>query len=115
MLLNGGELNGIRLLSQESVELMCANHIPDELLPLQFSPENVIYGHGYGLGLGVVLEQGDDDYKEGIGSYYWNAAYGTTFVVIPQKSLVGILMTQFLSTDPLPFKKQFRALVYEAV
>ncbi len=115
MMANGGHLDAVRLISPDSVELMTTNHLSAELLPMQFSPDDMINGQGYGFGFGIVMDPNDSDFQECEGSYHWNGAFGTTFLVVPQSNLIGILMTQTISPGLPPFRKQFRSLVYETI
>ncbi len=87
MLLNGGQLNGKRLLSPRTVELMSAVHAPDTL-PGR-SP-----GRAYGLSVQVVTDAVAAGYRVSDGSYGWDGAYGTHFWVDPKEEIVGLLMIQ---------------------
>jgi len=87
MLLNGGELNGKRLLSPKTVELMSAVHVPDTL---PGRPK----GRGFGLSVQVVSDAIAAGYRVSDGSFGWDGAFGTHFWVDPKEKIVGILMVQ---------------------
>ena len=87
MLLNGGQLNGKRLLSPKTVELMSAVHAADTL---PGRPK----GRGFGLSVQVVNDAITAGYRVSDGSYGWDGAFGTHFWVDPKEKIVGILMVQ---------------------
>ena len=87
MLLNGGELNGKRLLSPKTVEMMASVHAPDTL---PGRPK----GRGFGLSVQVVNDAIAAGYRVSDGSYGWDGAYGTHFWVDPKEKVVGVLMIQ---------------------
>jgi CubicO group peptidase (beta-lactamase class C family) len=87
MLLNGGQLNGKRLLSPKTVELMSAVHAADTL---PGRPR----GRGFGLSVQVVSDAITAGYRVSDGSYGWDGAFGTHFWVDPKEKIVGILMVQ---------------------
>jgi len=87
MLLNGGELNGKRLLSPKTVEMMAAVHAPDTL---PGRPK----GRGFGLSVQVVNDAIAAGYRVSDGSFGWDGAFGTHFWVDPKEKVVGVLMIQ---------------------
>jgi CubicO group peptidase (beta-lactamase class C family) len=87
MLLNGGQLNGKRLLSPKTVELMSAVHAADTL---PGRPK----GRGFGLSVQVVNDAVAAGYRVSDGSYGWDGAFGTHFWVDTKEKIVGILMVQ---------------------
>lgn len=106
MLLNGGELNGTRLLSPTSVDLMTVNHIGD-LYP---SP-----GLGFGLGFYVRLDVGVSGEHGSEGEYGWGGAYHSTYWVDPVENLVVVYFTQVVPATGLDDQDRLRALVYSAI
>ncbi len=88
MMLNGGELDGVRILSPKTVELMTTNHLGD--LPMGFGRTGV----GFGLGFAVTLNQGDIGELGSTGEYNWGGAAGTKFWIDPQENLIGLFMVQ---------------------
>jgi CubicO group peptidase (beta-lactamase class C family) len=87
MLLNGGELNGKRLLSPKTVELMSSVFVPDTTPGLR-------KGTGFGLGVRIVSDPVAAGLRVGVGSYGWDGYYGTYFWVDPKEKVVAILMIQ---------------------
>ena len=114
MLLNGGELAGVRLLSRKTIELMSRNHIPTAQLPLR-NGDDIFAGEGFGLGFGVVIDPAATQLPWSLGSYYWGGAANTTFWIDPKESLIGLLMTQFMPSNTYPVNNLFRVLAYQAV
>lgn len=114
MLLNGGTLDGVRLLSRKTVELMTTNHLPASLLP--FVPPTWPFRTGYGMGLGVrvVVNQAETGELGSVGSYTWGGAAGTDFWVDPREELIGLFLQQTLPHPSHPFQ-QFRVLAYQAI
>ncbi len=106
MLLNGGELNGKRILSPKSVELMTVSHTGD----IEFRP-----GQGFGLGFAVVEDLGDRGSHGSVGEYSWGGAYGSTYWVDPKEELVVVYFKQLLPTAGLDDHGKLRALVYQAI
>lgn len=122
MLLNEGELNGVRLLKPESVRLMTENHLPDELLPFGVGPLSL---HGYGFGLGVAVKIdvanpgrtvgnffADPDHLPPAGTYFWPGALNTYFWIDPTNDLVGIFLTQFTGVGQYDFLGEFQSFIY---
>jgi CubicO group peptidase (beta-lactamase class C family) len=105
MLANGGELNGKRLLSRKSVEMMRAVHVPDTL------PGRAV-GEGYGLGVRVVTDHAARGTMLSDGTYGWTGAQGTHFFVDPQERLVGVLMVQ---TSNPELRRDFEDLVAQSI
>jgi CubicO group peptidase (beta-lactamase class C family) len=113
MLLNGGELNGSRLLTGETIELMARNHLPDQLVPIHFGP-NPWPGMGYGLGFGVHMNTGKTGVPVSDGTFGWLGWGGTGFWVDPREGLIRLWLTQFrLGTEPVD--TVFQDLVYQAL
>lgn len=111
MLLNGGELNGVRLLKPETVKQMTQNHIGNKAM---FTPA---HGDGFGLGFGIVTTPAAHDKTHtSLGSYSWAGAFYTFFWVDPSKELLGVMTTQLSGqgTD-LKLWEEFPKLTYEAL
>jgi len=122
LLLNGGELDQVRLLSRKSVELMVQNHLPSAL---DFGPRTAdlgiaaplpSLGQGYGLGLGVRQQPGLAPVPGSVGDYYWGGALGPYFWVDPHEKLVAVFMLQELNVQRRTrYRALLRALVYGAL
>jgi CubicO group peptidase (beta-lactamase class C family) len=116
MLLNGGELNGVRLLSRETVELMTMNHLSDELIPIQLDPlTSYLKGHGFGLGFAVITNVAQSGMFGSEGAYWWGGAANTFFWVDPRERLIGLIMPQFMPSGHYPIQREFQELCYQAV
>ncbi len=122
MLLNGGELDGVRVLSRKSVELMTSNHLPPDATYGAFTLELGLtaplpqYGQGYGLGVGVRKEAGRSMVPGSVGDYYWGGATGPYFWVDPQEKLVAVMMLQASDIQlRTHYRSLLRNLVYQAL
>ena len=109
MMLNGGELDGVRLLSRKTIELMTANHTGDFGIWLA-GP-----GYGFGLGYAVVTDLGPSGTPRSEGSYYWGGAFGTIFWVDPSEELIGIMLTQVRPYTHLRIREDLATLTYQAI
>ena len=111
MLLNNGELEGTRLLSRKSVELMSSDHIGDiPRVGIMDAP-----GAGFGLTFRVIQQPGLSGSFSSVGTYSWGGAAGTRFWIDPQEEMVAIFMIQILPHSGLNFGSEFRNLVYQAI
>lgn len=115
MLARGGELDGRRILSPESVALMLRNQLPsggdlerEGCLPLS---ETGTKGIGMGLGGAVLLDPSAAGEKGAAGSYYWGGILSTGFFLDPARQLIGIVMTQVLPSSATRLREEFRAMV----
>jgi len=109
MLLNGGELEGTRILSPKTIELMTTDHLGDR--PTGF----LAPGWGFGLGFTVRKVAGMDGMPGSVGEYYWFGVAGTSFWIDPVEELIGVFMIQIRPSRDIPFRQQFKNLVYQAV
>ena len=111
MLLNGGQLDGVRLLSRAAVSHMAADH-----LGTSGSPANLDRGYRFGLGFAVRRETGLGAAVGSAGEYRWGGAAGTAFWVDPKEQMVVVFMTQ---NAPGPARRQdrelFRQLIQAAI
>jgi CubicO group peptidase (beta-lactamase class C family) len=114
MLLNGGELEGTRLLGRKTVELMTRNHLPDELIPIRMQP-HTLHGCGFGLGFRVVVSAAQAGLLTSEGEYGWGGAASTSFFVDPKEDLIGLLLTQLMPSRTYPNRNQFKVLVGQAL
>jgi CubicO group peptidase (beta-lactamase class C family) len=107
MLLNRGELDGVRVLKPESVDRMTSSQIGTLPMPG--------FGHGnrFGYGFGVVTERGQE--PEAIGTYSWGGFFYTFFWADPKNELIGILFTQTYPSGDLKVREEFKRLTYEAL
>jgi CubicO group peptidase (beta-lactamase class C family) len=119
MLLNGGELDGRRLLGRKTLDLMTCNHLPNDAdladLATGGFGEAEFDGVGFGLGFAVGKGPGATATAGSAGEYYWGGAASTAFWVDPVEDLTVVFMTQLLPSSTYPFRAQLRALVYQAL
>ena len=108
MVLNGGELDGVRLLGRKTAELITMDHISNSWKP------NERTGAGFGLGFAVVTDVADTGSLGSLGTCSWGGMASTTFWIDPVEELIGIFMTQLVGADS-PFHAQFRTLTYQAL
>lgn len=107
MMLNGGELDGKRILSRKSVELMTTDHL-----------NGIAYntpGVGFGLGFSVVKDLGARGLPGSIGEFGWGGAYHSTYWVDPKEQLVVVYFTQLIPARGLDDHAKLRALVYQSI
>ncbi len=109
MLLNGGELDGVRLLSRKTVELMTVRHVTRKQLG-EHMP-----GAGFGLGFYVVEDLGSYGKPGSPGAYGWGGAYHTTYWVDPEEELIVVYLTQVRPATGLDDHAKVRALIYQAI
>ncbi len=120
MLLQGGELDGVRLLSPKTLALMTANHLPggvdiSTLSPRSMFSEAAYDGVGFGLGFATTISQPATLIPGSTGDFFWGGAAGTFFWVDPKEDLIGLFLTQVLPSSAYPVRRQLRTLVYSAV
>jgi CubicO group peptidase (beta-lactamase class C family) len=106
MMLNGGELDGARILGRKSVELMTVDHIG----ALATEP-----GQGFGLGFSVVKDVGLRGVPGSVGEYGWGGAYHSSYWVDPKEQLVVVYFTQLLPAGGLDDHAKLRALLYQSI
>ncbi|NLG48579.1 MAG: beta-lactamase family protein [Chloroflexi bacterium] len=115
MLVNGGELDGERLLSPKTVALMQMNQAPLEALTRGFRvPGTASMGYGYSLGMQVLMDVAATGQAGSVGEFGWSGAYSTYFWIDRQEELYGLFMTQ-CSPNPHPIHSQFKTLTYQAL
>jgi CubicO group peptidase (beta-lactamase class C family) len=106
MMLNGGELDGKRILSRKTVELMTVDHLVDK---------QVEEGVGFGLGFYVVKNPGARGVPGSVGEFGWGGAYNSSYWVDPLKQLVVVYFTQLLPSRGLDDHGKLRTLIYQAL
>ncbi len=108
MMLNGGHLDGVRLLSRKSVELMATNQIGD----LRLWP--MLNGYRFGLGYRILTDMGEAGLPGSLGSYGWGGIFFTYFWVDPKEELIGIFMTQLRPFSHLDVHLKFQVIATTA-
>jgi CubicO group peptidase (beta-lactamase class C family) len=118
MLLNGGELDGARLLSPKTIRLMTMNHLPGgkELVHLSKSlfSEAVFEGLGFGLGFAMTIDQARTKNLGSLGEYFWGGMASTAFWIDPVEDLAVVFMTQLMPSTAYPIRRELRTLVYSS-
>jgi len=122
MLLNGGELEGVRILAPKTVALMTSDQLPpgtERHTPVAmtlgaFGPTPEM-GTSFGLGFAVRTDAGRNPVPGSVGDFSWGGITGTLFWVDPTEKLVSVLMLQAPQTTLLPYWRQTRMLVYQAL
>ena len=112
MLLNGGELDGVRVIGRKTAALVTGNHTGEMVIP--------ITGPGYHWGLGVSVYHGGADTPpiHSVGTYGWDGAAGTMYFADPAEELLGVCLTQVMAAGTMPnntYQEDFRRLVYQAL
>ena len=119
MLLNGGELDGQRLLGPKTLQLMASNHLPDGKDLTQMSKslfsEATYAGVGFGLGFGVTVDPAKTMLAGSKGDFFWGGAASTFFWVDPVEDLAVVFLTQLLPSSAYPVRRELRTLVYAAL
>lgn len=120
MMLNQGELDGIRLLGRKTVELMTMNHLPDgqdltALAQAGMFTETAYAGVGFGLGFSVMRSPARAQISGTPGEHAWGGAASTAFWIDPVEDLIVIFMTQLMPSSSYPLRRELRALAYSAL
>lgn len=113
--LNGGELEGQRVLSSTLVQEMTRNHIDAALLPIGLSPQNPMYDLGWGYGFTVVIDPSKSDYAVNMGEFGWNGSLGTFSWADPESDTIAVLMLQIEPSGAYSLSAQFKALVAQSI
>jgi len=119
MLVNGGSLNGQRIIGSRTLELMTCNHLPRNEDLTQWATgafsETANQGFGFGLGFSINLGRARTGSVESEGAYFWGGAASTIFWVDPKEELAVVFMTQLMPSGSFNFRGQLNALVYAAI
>ena len=121
MMLNGGTLDGVQILSPKTVALFSLNFLPDGrevadmALPGMFS-ESGYAGVGFSLGCGVNVDVAKTRLPGSLGEYFWGGAAATAFWIDPKEQLTVVFMTQVIGSEArLTLRRDLRTLVYSAM
>ncbi|MBN8871585.1 MAG: beta-lactamase family protein [Rhodospirillales bacterium] len=121
MMLNGGSLDGVQILSPKTVALFSLNHLPNNgqiaaLAPPGSFSESGYAGVGFSLGCGVNVDVAGTRLPGTLGEYFWGGAAATAFWIDPKEKLTVVFMTQVLASDVrLTLRRDLRTLVYSAM
>jgi CubicO group peptidase (beta-lactamase class C family) len=111
-LLNGGELDGVRIMGRKSVEMMTSSHTAQGVNPPMSGAD-----FGFGMGVGVYKGGGLPRLRS-VGTYGWGGAAGTSYFCDPKEDLIAIIFTQVLMHMMMPgnlYQEDFERLVYQAL
>ena len=111
MILNGGKLDSVRILSRKTVELMSANSMGD----LSITSWRNSVGDKGGLGFGIRTERGRHDGIESIGTLFWGGFFYTHMWVDPVEDMLGVFMCQLCPSGDLTLDRIFKNLAFQAV
>lgn len=119
MCLNGGVLDGVRLVSPKTIELMTMNHLPggSDLATMSRSlfSEATNAGTGFGLGFAITTDVARTLVPGSVGEYYWGGMFSTAFFVDPVERIHMVFMTQFTPSMRYPIRRELKTLIYSAL
>ncbi|MET0246160.1 MAG: serine hydrolase domain-containing protein [Sphingomonas sp.] len=119
MLLNKGELDGVRIIGRKTIELMTMNHLPggSDLASLSRSlfSEATNAGVGFGLGFAVTTDPARTLVPGSVGEYYWGGMFSTAFFVDPVEHITMVFMTQFSPSSLYPIRRELKTQIYAAL
>ncbi|WP_374529484.1 serine hydrolase domain-containing protein [Novosphingobium sp.] len=119
MLLNGGELNGERIVSRKTLQLMTLNHLPggSDLASMSRSmfSEATNAGVGFGLGFAVNIDVARTMIPGSVGEFYWGGLFSTAFFVDPVEEIAMVFMTQMSPSSTYPIRRELKTLIYSAL
>ena len=113
MFLNGGELDGVRVIEPETVATMTVNRVPDALLPIGFG--NPQPGRGWTLGFCVVMDGDASPLPVTEGTFWWDGSSGTRFFIDPVEDMVTVIMGAASPSYGGGFREGFTEAVYGAI
>ena len=119
MLLNGGELDGVRLVSNRTLDLMTENHLPGDVDLAEYAvdsfSEDQQAGVGFGLGFSVVLDRRENKSLVSEGTFAWGGAASTAFWVDPLEDLTVGFYTQLLPSGTHNIRRELQQLIYSSL
>lgn len=119
MLMNGGELDGVRILSPKTIDYMRLNHLPENRdMAAMGQPvwsETSYDGIGFGLGWAVVIDPVKAKFVTSPGEHHWGGAASTFFWLDPEEDLFVVLLTQLMPSSTYPLRRELRQRVYQAI
>jgi CubicO group peptidase (beta-lactamase class C family) len=115
MLLNGGSLEGKRVLGPQTVAFMTSNHLNKDIRNNVALTEPGRVGYGFGLGVAVRMERGLSAINGNVGDYSWNGAYGTVFWADPKEQMVVVMMGVAPGDIRKIHREQLNSVIYGAL
>ncbi|MDB5677742.1 serine hydrolase [Sphingomonas bacterium] len=119
MCLNGGELDGVRLVGRKTIELMTINHLPGDsdlaTMSRSLFSEASLAGTGFGLGFAVNMNLAPGMVQGSVGEYYWGGMFSTAFFIDPVERLNMVFMTQMSPSSTYPIRRELKTLIYSSL
>lgn len=119
MLLNGGTLDGARIVGRKTLALMTANHLPDNGDLAHWSKslfsEAANAGTGFGLGFAINIDVARTMMPGSVGEFYWGGMFSTAFFVDPVERITMVFMTQMSPSNVYPIRRELKTLIYAAL
>lgn len=117
MLANGGQFEGVRILSRKTVAFMAANRLRADELPFWPFPDTLMAGYGFGLGVRVLMDPAQLGIPSSVGEFGWSGWHNTGVWIDPAENLSGVLMAQVESASFWPHipPLEVRKIVYQAI
>ena len=119
MLLDGGELDGARIVSRTTIDLMTANHLGEgrDLTRMSRGMFSEVdnAGVGFGLGFAVTIDPAATLLPGSAGEYRWGGMFSTAFTIDPTEELITVFMTQLMPSSAYPIRPQLKRLIYAAL
>ena len=114
-LLNGGELDGERILQTDTVESMTQNQIPKALMPFGTNPNNPMLDRGWGYGMAVVVDETMSAYGTNNGEFGWSGSLGTFSWADPVSGTSVVIMLQIQPSGAYNIASKFKAMVHQSM
>lgn len=119
MCLNGGTLDGVRILGRKTIELMTQNHLPNgadlSAMSKSLFSETQNAGTGFGLGFAVTIDTARSMMPGSVGEYYWGGMFSTAFFIDPVERLSMVFMTQLSPSMIYPIRRELKTMIYSAL
>ncbi len=119
MCLNGGALDGVRIVGRKTIDLMTRNHLPGgaDLASMSKSlfSEAANAGTGFGLGFAVNIDVARSMIPGSEGEYYWGGMFSTAFFIDPVERIHMVFMTQLRPSSAYPIRRELKTLIYSAL
>ena len=119
MLLNGGALDDVQIISPKTLALMTANHLPggqdlSQMSKSLFS-EAEMAGTGFGLGFASIIDSAATMTVCSQGEFFWGGMYSTAFFVDPVEDVIMVFMTQLMPSSTYPIRREIKTMLYAAL
>ncbi len=119
MCLDGGTLDGVRIVGRKTLDLMTQNHLPGggDLASMSKSlfSETTNAGTGFGLGFAVTIDPVRSMVPGSVGEYYWGGMFSTAFFIDPVERVSMVFMTQLAPSSLYPIRRELKTMIYAAL